>query len=264
MTFSTMAIISKVQAAITMMDAHQGFCMVLLTAALALCGLVSCALAYKSIKAMKESELERARPMVVLESVKDIPFYGIRMKNTGLTAAHNISVNIAPSLESYLACRRKGKMPIRFLNQLIAFFPPSASIETLVGTLDEIRQANASMIYQGTIRYADAKGRRYEDAFALDYSLYTTLIYSGKKTIHDIQVELEKMRRVIEHVGSGFYKLRVITQNIDDYREEERQQIVSIMQQIEEDHRGTNDNEASGDAPSNQDSKTLHTSSTTS
>jgi hypothetical protein len=223
---------SKVYAAIELMDAHQGFCMVLLTAALALCAGLSCIFAYKSIKAMKESEIERARPMVVLESFNAVPVYGIRMRNTGLTAAHGIAISMKPALESYLMGRTQKAISIRFLNQPVDFFPPNASVETLVGTLDEIRQANSSMLYQGSIRYSDAKGRRYEDAVTVDFSLYANLVYSGKHTIHHVHAELEKMRRSIENIASGFSKIRVVTQDLADYREEERK----VIEEIERAH----------------------------
>ena len=45
---------------VALAGAHQEFCMVLLTAALALCAFVSCVLAAKNIKAMKENEIEKA------------------------------------------------------------------------------------------------------------------------------------------------------------------------------------------------------------
>ena len=252
MTLSPM-ISTKVYAAIELMDAHQGFCMVLLTAALALCAGLSCILAYKSIKSMKESETERARPMVVLESFNAVPFYGIRMRNTGLTAAHGIAVSMKPALESYLMGHTQKVLPIRFLSHPVDFFPPNASVETLVGTLDEIRQANSSMLYQGTIRYSDAKGRRYEDAVTVDFSLYDDLVYAGKRTIHDVHTELERMRRAIEHIGSGFSKMRVVTQDLADYREEERQKMAELRQRHPNEFQKGNANEANGEAPCTQE-----------
>ena len=244
----------KVQAAIKVLEAHQALCMVLLTAALVGFAGISCWLALKNIRAMKNSEIERARPIVVLECVNAVPFYGIRMKNTGLTAAHGVVVSITPGLVSYLWGRTQKELPIRFLSQPVDFFPPNASVETLVGTLDEIRHANSSMLYQGTIRYSDANGRHYEDAVTVDFSLFNDLLYAGKRTIHDVHSELEKIRRAIENIGSGFSKVRVVTQNLADYREEKRQQLDKLRQQ----HQSlpTPPSESSGEVPCSLDAET--------
>ena len=202
-------------------DSHQGFCMVLLTTALALCAIVSCILAYKNIKALKESELERARPVVILEIIPDVPCYIVRMRNAGLTAARSITVEMSPNME-YCFERWRGKT-IGFLNRKIDFLAPNASLQTNIGAFRDIEKHNPALLYKGVVRYMDASGRVYEDLITLDFSLFTDTVYSGKKTINDIGMELEKIRRAIDSFGSGFHKLRIIGQRLDDYREEERQ-----------------------------------------
>ena len=212
-------------------DSHQGFCMVLLTTALALCAIVSCILAYKNIKALKESELERARPVVILEIIPDVPFYIVRLRNAGLTAARSITVEMSPNME-YCFERWKGKA-IGFLNRKIDFLAPNASLQTNIGAFRDIEKHNPALLYKGVVRYLDASGRAYEDLITLDFSLFTDTVYSGKKTINDIGVELEKIRRAIESFGSGFHKLRIIGQSLDDFREEERLFVEQIRAQKE-------------------------------
>ena len=60
----------------------------------------------------------------------------------------------------------------------------------------------------------------------------TDTVYSGKKTIHNIGEEIEKIRRALELFGSGFHKLRVIAQSLDDYREEERRFVENAMKEF--------------------------------
>ena len=201
-------------------EAHQEFCLLLLTAVLAFCAFVSCVLAYKNIKTMKDSEIERARPIVVLEIVADFPCYEVRMKNTGLTAARNITVELTPSVV-YCYDSWKGKS-IGFLCRTVEFLPPNSVLQTNIGTFRGIEAYNPSLMHKGFIRYEDAAGRKYKDAVVLDFSLFKDTVLSGKKTLNDLGVELEKIRKVIELFGSGFHKLRVIAQSLDDYREEER------------------------------------------
>lgn len=200
--------------------AHQEFCMVLLTAALALCAFVSCVLAAKNIKAMKENEIEKARPVVTLEIVVELPCYMIRMKNTGLTPARNVSVELTPSVK-YCFEKLRGK-PIGFLTRIVEFLPPNSVLQTNIGTFTDIEACNPSLVHKGVIRYEDTVGRRYNDAIVLDFSMFKDTLYSGKKTIHDIGVQLEQIQRTLSLFGSGFHKLMVVAQRLEDYREEER------------------------------------------
>ena len=211
-------------------DDHQGTCMVLLTIALALCAIISCVLAFKNIKIMKESEIERARPIVVLEAIADLPFYLVRMKNTGLTAARNVIVDLSPSVVYCFGSWKE--RPIGFMSRNIDFLPPNYVLQTNLGVFSELEAYNPSLMHKGFIRYEDASGRRYEESIVLDFSIFKDTVFSGKKTINDLGVELEKIRRAMDGFGSGFNKLRVIAQSLDDYREEDRRAMEEARRRI--------------------------------
>ena len=211
---------------------HQGSCMVILTIALAFCAIVSCILTFKNIKIMTESEIERARPIVVLEAIADMPFYLVRMRNTGLTAARNVTVDLSPSVV-YCFNSWKGKA-IGFLSRTIEFLPPNFVFQTNLGAFCELEAYNPSLMHKGFVRYEDASGRRYEESIVIDFSIFKDTVFSGKKTINDLGVELEKIRRAIDAFGSGFNKLRVIAQSLDDYREEDRRAIEEASRRINE------------------------------
>ena len=212
-------------------DGHQGFCMVILTIALASCAIVSCVLAYKNIKIMRESELERARPIVVLEAIVDLPSYLVRIRNTGLTAARNVTFDLSPSVV-YCFSSWKGKS-IGFMSRTIEFLPPNSVFQTSIGLFNDIEAYNPSLMHKGFVRYEDAAGRRYEEAIVLDFSIFKDTVFPGRKTINDLGVELEKIRKSIDAFGSGSKKLRVIAQSLDDYREEERMAVESAMRCID-------------------------------
>ena len=203
---------SIIRNVVSLMDTHQGSCMVLLTAALAATACISCYLSAKNIQAMKEIEIERSRPMVVLEVWQEIPFYGVRLRNAGLTAARDVVVRTVPDIE--LCFEDPGKNPIRFLKEKIDFLPPNASFQAMLGKILEIKKNNKSLIYRGTIQYTDSMGRRYTDAVVLDYTLFNGTWCSGKNPIHDIADELEKMRETIERIESGGKQVRRPTESV--------------------------------------------------
>ena len=209
---------------------HQGSCMVILTIALAFCAIVSCILTFKNIKIMTESEIERARPIVVLEAIVDLPSYLVRMRNTGLTAARNVTVDLSPSVV-YCFDAWKGRT-IGFLSRTIEFLPPNFVFQTNLGIFRELEAYNPSLIHKGFVRYEDSSGRRYKESIVLDFSIFKDAVFSGKKTINDLGVELEKIRKAIDAFGRGFNKLQVVAQSLDDYREENRRAMEEASRRI--------------------------------
>lgn len=217
---------------IGILDRHQGFCMVVLTLLLALCAWQSCRYAAKNIKAMKDLESERSRPQIVLEIVQTIPFYGVRLINLGLTAARSVTVEITPKM-TYCFDGWKGR-PIGFLEHEVEWLAPRASHQTNIGSYQHIEQVNKTLVYRGFINYKGVDGQVYREPFVLDFSLYKDTVYSGKKTLNEVGVELEKIRRAIELFGNGFHKLRVISQSLSDYREEENAFIAEAKKRMGE------------------------------
>jgi hypothetical protein len=108
------------------------------------------------------------------------------------------------------------------LTRTVEFLPPASVFQTNVGTFNDIEACNPSLVHKGVIKYEDASGRRYKDAIVLDFSMFKDTLFSGKKTINDIGVQLEKIERTLSSFGSGFHKLMVVAQSLEDYREEER------------------------------------------
>lgn len=208
-------------------NANQGFCMVVLTVVLAYCAWKSCQYAANNIKAIKEIEENRSRPQIVLEIVPDIPFYIVRMVNLGLTAAHNIVVEVEPRL-TYCFDRWQGRK-IGFLENGVKMLVPRAFHQTNIGSFHDIEKINKTLVFKGIISYQGPDGKAYRDPFVLDFALYQDTVYSGKKTIDNIGSEIEKLRRVVESFGSGSNKLRVIAQSLDDYRAEEKALVDKIL-----------------------------------
>ena len=67
---------NTIHSVISMLDAHQGSCMVLLTIALVGCSLVSCIIAAISIWLMRKLDAKRSSPYVVVETTQCVPFFG--------------------------------------------------------------------------------------------------------------------------------------------------------------------------------------------
>ena len=207
---------------VTVLDAHQGSCMVLLTFALVACGIISCYIAARNIKLMRKLEANRSSPYVVIETIHSIPFYGVRIVNMGLTTARNITVETDPKVHIVFPRYQK---PIGFLDSKLAVLVPQKEYACDIGSWDNIKKECPSMMYRCIVRYESEWGEKYESEYVLDYSIYEHLIHREERTLTDLTKKFEEFCREFRHFATGHYKPHVLTEDYDKYNEKMEQMI---------------------------------------
>lgn len=205
---------NTIHSLISMLDAHQGSCMVLLTIALVACSLVSCVIAAISIWLMRKLDAKRSSPYIVVETTQCVPFLGVRLVNMGLTSARNVTVETHPRMRIAFPNYQK---PIGFLDNSLHVVVPQKSYSCDIGNWGQIKKDCPSMVYQCTVRYESEWGEKYKSEYALDYSVYEHLIHRDEKTLTDLTKKFEEFCREFHNLVSGFYKPHVLTEDYDDY-----------------------------------------------
>ena len=205
---------NTIHSVISMLDAHQGSCMVLLTIALVVCSLVSCIIAAISIWLMRKLDAKRSSPYVVVETTQCVPFFGVRLVNMGLTTARNVTVETRPQMRIAFPSYQK---PIGFLDNSLHVVVPQKSYSCDIGSWDQIKKDCPSMVYRCTVRYESEWGEKYESEYALDYSVYEHLIHRDEKTLTDLTKKFEDFCREFHSLVTGFYKPHVLTEDYDAY-----------------------------------------------
>ena len=208
------AVVNHLSAMVHFLDAHQGSCMVLLTAALAFCAFVSCWISSRTVRLMKKLDEKRSSPYIVIETTQSIPFYGVRLMNKGLTAARNIQVESTPQICFTFPNFTKS---IRFLSDGVDVLIPGGSYETAIGSWDTLKMANPALKYQCVIGYESDWGDKFSSRFVLDYSHYEGLANSGKNPINDLVRKFDTFARDFHHFATGFHKPHVLTEDFDKY-----------------------------------------------
>ena len=211
---------------VTVLDKHQGSCMVLLTIALVACGIISCYIAARNIMLMRKLEANRSSPYVVLETTQSIPFYGIRIVNMGLTAARNIIVETQPKVSIAFPRYRK---PIGFLDKMLPVLVPQKSYACDIGSWDDIKKECPSMVYSCIVRYESEWGEKYESEYTLDYSVYEHLIHRKERTLTDLTKKFEDFCREFHNLATGFYKPHVLTEDYDRYTRKMDEEVEDFM-----------------------------------
>ena len=207
---------------VTVLDKHQGSCMILLTIALVACGIISCYIAAKNIKLMRELETKRSSPYVVLETTQSVPFYGVRIVNMGLTAARNIIVETQPKMR--IAFPRYQK-PIGFVDKILQVLVPQKAYSCNIGSWHDLKKECPSLVYRCIVRYESEWGEKYESEYTLDYSVYEHLIHRDERTLTDLTKKFEDFCREFHNLATGFYKPHVLTEDYDKYTKKMEQEI---------------------------------------
>ena len=210
------ALLQKLAHILSILDGHEGSCMVLLTIGLFICAGVSCWIAAKNIKIMKQLDAKRSSPYVVIETTHNRPCYGVRLVNMGLTAARNVKVTATPKIEIALPIFPNA---IRFIEEGVAVLIPHGAHATDLGTFDMLRKSNPSLVYRCKVSYESDWGEKFTTECVLDYSLYEGLAYRGTKTVHDLTKQFESFAKDFHLLATGFHKLHVLTEDYDAYNE---------------------------------------------
>lgn len=198
----------------TILDCHEGSCMVLVTIGLLICAGISCGIAAWNIRIMKQLDAKRSSPYVVIETTQHIPFFGVRLVNMGHTAARNVKVAATPKIEITFETFQK---PVKFIEEGVAVLVPHGAYESVLGTFDTLKQHNSSLVYRCMVSYESDWGEKFSTECVLDYSLYEGLAYQGAKTFDDLAKQFESFARDFHSVATGFYKPHVLTEDFNAY-----------------------------------------------
>ena len=210
-------------------SAHEAFCMAALTLGLVVCSVVSCYIAVKGIQATRRLEEEKNRPYIVFGTVVNIPFFGVRMENVGYTPAYNITVKSTPPIWLFGVSDPKYRnRPIAFMNSTMPYLAPRGMMETDLGNLDSIRRANMSMRFEVEVSYEDSRRVVYRDRVLLDYSFFDDLMYSGKKTMHNLVEEVSKTRTQIERIANGQGKPHALIEGFQAYLKRDQEWLDNV------------------------------------
>lgn len=197
------------------------------------------ALSAKGMTIAIRLEQERSKPIIVVDFVPDIPFFRLRVRNTGQTMAYSIQFAISP--EPKLCLGGKKAVPqetsdrtIRFVHNGIASLAPGAELTSILGTLDRIEETHGVLSFAGTVRYTDANKNPYESPVDIDLRVYRDLLYSDRKGIDDVAKRLDDIYRELNHLATGFSKPHVLIEDIQEYRREQNEIITQLRQKAEE------------------------------
>lgn len=153
-----------------------------------------------SVAAMKAQIEATTRPYVHF----DLEPYGnlveASLRNTGLTAARRVTVTIAPPLKVAVAGEIR---PFRLGEVPLALLAPNRELREYVGRREHVRSLSDDLRFSVSIRYENAAGHIYDEAFSVDLSGLFEMAYVARPTtakeLQKIAETLKEIQRHIEH-----------------------------------------------------------------
>jgi len=110
----------------------------------------------------------------------------------------------------------------------VRFIAPNQKIQFFLTSMIENFEEKIEKSFQVTITYKNSVGKTYEDEYPIDFSQFIGLTQLGEPPLYKIAKNIESIQRDIQHLSTGFYKMKVIRYTKEDVEEERRQQSEQI------------------------------------
>jgi len=214
---------------INWLNANQGFVMGLLTLVYVVTTVVMAGLMMHSNRLTRQLDEQRSRPAVIFNILSRQHCVHAVLKNNGLTSAYDVEVSCNPPLAHPIG----GKdMETAITTHPVSFLAPQQEIADFIDVGHQFYNRYPKPVFTGTVRYKDRVGNWYAEDFEIDLTVLKNRTYLSRV---DLGKELEKIRRALESLGSGFKKPLVRTIDEKEYREEQRQWIESYTTKPKQD-----------------------------
>lgn len=174
---------------------------------------------------MREAQTEPKVSLCIQPREELINFIDLVIQNVGLGPAYDIKFKISPDFEY-----AKGRFlsELGFMKNGVRFIAPNQKIQFFLTSMIENFEEKIEKSFQVTITYKNSVGKTYEDEYPIDFSQFIGLTQLGEPPLYKIAKNIESIQRDIQHLSTGFYKMKVIRYTKEDVEEERRQQSEQI------------------------------------
>ena len=156
---------------------------------------------HATVEMMQAQITSSIRPFVYFDLTTHGPLIEGVLKNTGKTAAYNVSIKLAPTIKVQM--RECSPDPV-LLNAPISFLPPEKEIREFMGSFSELEKGNSELKYSGEISYSDSGHNKFIEQFEIELNSRKGMPYIGTTTT---VAELEKMNNKLADLVRAFEKM---------------------------------------------------------
>ena len=148
-----------------------------------------------------------------------INFLNLVVENVGPGAAYDVKLSTDQEFktDSDLDLRRLG-----LFRHTLGFFASGQKIEHFLTSMVESWDELMSRPLEFQATYRDNKGKLYEKKFSINFAVFESLRRIGKQPLYSLADDLEKIQKDIHNITTGFSKVQVLTEPLEQYRGRQR------------------------------------------
>lgn len=209
------------------LNQNSGAIQVVFSGLVTLATLIYAVLTWKLVsetRRMRKAQTD-AKVTVGISSRKEvISFLDFFVRNEGVGPAYNIKFKIHQISSGDESIITK-ITSLGFIEKGLDYLSPNQEIRTFLTSMLERFETIIETALRVMVTYHTSSGEELSDSYSLDFSIFRGLKQLGKPDLHSIAKDMEKIQKNIQHICTGFYKLRVITQTESEYLEQQQRHV---------------------------------------
>jgi hypothetical protein len=159
--------------------------------------------AFGQIRAAESARIAQMRPYVVVDlepAVHTRAIVELVIRNAGRTAARGVELSFTPEPQRAQEVAAFPLREMRLLKQPTPVMPPGREIRVLFDVVQEYASKRGTLpaTYTVTVKYTDDDAQQWVDTYVLDLDVHVGALYVEPKGLHQLVVELEKVRKALE------------------------------------------------------------------
>lgn len=200
---------------------NSGGLMVVFTAVVTISTVVYAFLTARLASETRKMRLAQTDPkieVVVKPREEWINFMNLYVRNIGMGPAYDLNFQFhAEASPEGAEMLIKDFTESAFLKSGLRYLGPGEKAESNVTAIHEGYDKKIEAVLGVQVRYRNSSGREIKETFRLDFSEFRGLSRLGEPHLYAIAQSLSKIQKDVDHIASGFRRLRV-----DVFTEEDR------------------------------------------
>jgi hypothetical protein len=163
----------------------------------------------KETKKLREAQTEPKISICIKPNENCLLYCDMIIQNIGLGAAYNLNFKVGSDVRDF---DRKPLSELNIIKNGIRYLTPSEKRQFFLTQFS--RKVQEKMVVQDSFEiettYENEQGKKFKDRFIIDFSEFFDLTKLGESPTYSIARSLKNIEQNINHLSTGFHKLKVI------------------------------------------------------
>lgn len=198
----------------------------------------------KETRRMRQAQTEPKIEITLRPSDEWINLIRLHLKNIGIGPAYDLSLRVRPETSSDGANALISDFTkANFFNTGLKYLGPGQEIISgytqMTGALFDLKISSVLLF---DVEYRDAIGKQFNETFRIDFSEFKGRSQIGTPHLYAIAKAIEKIEKNIDHIATGWKKVKIDVYNSADREKEERDWKEYTEKQMREKDKASEDN----------------------